>query len=71
MIFSKMKAQQRNMNDETELKEDKYLDETSRDETAFSITAVDNNLNFLEESGYIMRDGKLCRLSLTVKKILK
>jgi hypothetical protein len=59
------------MNDETELKENKYLDETLLDEGAFSITVVDNNLNFLEESGYIERDGELYRISVSVKKLLK
>lgn len=66
-----MKPQQRKMNNETELKENKYLDETLLDEAAFSITVVDNNLNFLEESGYIKRDGELYRISVSANKLLK
>jgi len=38
---------------------------------AFSEYCVDNNLNFLEESGYIKRDGELYRISVSVKKLLK
>ena len=66
-----MKPQQRKMNNETELKENKYLDETLLDEVAFFITVVDNNLNFLEESGYIKRDGELYRISVSANKLLK
>jgi len=38
---------------------------------AFSEYCVDNNLNFLEKSGYIEQDGKKFKLSPSAKKFIK